>query len=205
MTGYEDLFEKYMTVRQMTEAVHKKNCKHGDMGDGMRGRGRVLSLLRLRDGVSTKDIAEVMGIRVTSLNEVLGKMEGDGLVERIPSEDDKRIMLVTLTEKGRTVELPKRKMPKLLFDIFDEEEQAQLDGYFDRMIESLEKELGEDAASVMHKARERHAELFGHGHGHGHGRGGCCHDGGRREPQTEHAHHHAGRCGCRQGRGGCSF
>lgn len=213
MATYEELFEKYMVVRQMTEAVHKKNCKRGAMGDATRGRGRVLSLLRLRDCVSTKDIAEVMGIRVTSLNEVLGKMENDGLIERVPSEDDKRIMLVKLTEAGRTVELPKRKMPKLLFGIFDEDDQAQLGAYFDRMIESLEGELGEDAASIMHKARERQAELFGRGHG---GHGGCCHgQGGHKGPRghsegachghEEHAHHQGQSCGCHRGYGHCQF
>ena len=76
-----ELFDKYMLIRQMVEAVRNKNTsKLGPLGDTTRGRGRVLALLKQKDGVSTKEMATVMGIRVSSLNEVLGKMEKDGKI-----------------------------------------------------------------------------------------------------------------------------
>ena len=43
--------------------------------DPSRGQGRVLALLMLRDGLSTRDIATVLGVRVSSLNELLSKMD----------------------------------------------------------------------------------------------------------------------------------
>ena len=50
--GREDeLFDKYMLIRQMTEAVRNKNTsKAGPLGDTTRGRGRVLALLKQKDG-----------------------------------------------------------------------------------------------------------------------------------------------------------
>ena len=43
--GREDeLFDKYMLIRQMTEAVRNKNmAANGPLGDTTRGRGRVLA------------------------------------------------------------------------------------------------------------------------------------------------------------------
>lgn len=115
--GREDeLFDKYMLIRQMTEAVRNKNmAATGPLGDTTRGRGRVLALLKQKDGISTKDMATIMGIRVSSLNEVLGKMEKEGYVERTASPDDRRVMLVWLTDKGKAIELPDQKLPQILF------------------------------------------------------------------------------------------
>lgn len=156
-----ELFDKYMLIRQMVEAVRNKNTsKLGPLGDTTRGRGRVLALLKQKDGVSTKEMATVMGIRVSSLNEVLGKMEKDGYVERSASPDDRRVMLVWLTDKGKAVELPDQKMPEIIFGKLNQGAQNQLCMYFEQMISSLQSELGEEGDAVK-EAREQRNEFFG--------------------------------------------
>lgn len=138
--GREDeLFDKYMLIRQMTEAVRNKNmAATGPLGDTTRGRGRVLALLKQKDGISTKDMATIMGIRVSSLNEVLGKMEKEGYVERTASPDDRRVMLVWLTDKGKAIELPDQKLPQILFGTLSQGAQNQLCMHFEQMIASLQ-------------------------------------------------------------------
>lgn len=155
-----ELFDKYMLIRQMVEAVRNKNTsKLGPLGDTTRGRGRVLALLKQKDGVSTKEMATVMGIRVSSLNEVLGKMEKDGYVERSASPDDRRVMLVWLTDKGKAVELPDQKMPEIIFGKLNQGAQNQLCMYFEQMISSLQSELGEEGDAAK-EAREQRNEFF---------------------------------------------
>lgn len=155
-----ELFDKYMLIRQMVEAVRNKNTsKLGPLGDTTRGRGRVLALLKQKDGVSTKEMATVMGIRVSSLNEVLGKMEKDGYVERSASPDDRRVMLVWLTDKGKAVELPDQKMPEIIFGKLNQGAQNQLCMYFEQMISSLQNELGEEGDAAK-EAREQRNEFF---------------------------------------------
>ena len=155
-----ELFDKYMLIRQMVEAVRNKNTsKLGPLGDTTRGRGRVLALLKQKDGVSTKEMATVMGIRVSSLNEVLGTMEKDGYVERSASPDDRRVMLVWLTDKGKAVELPDQKMPEIIFGKLNQGAQNQLCMYFEQMISSLQNELGEEGDAVK-EAREQRNEFF---------------------------------------------
>lgn len=159
--GREDeLFDKYMLIRQMADAVRNKNTsKAGPLGDTTRGRGRVLALLQQKDGVSTKDMATIMGIRVSSLNEVLGKMEKEGYVERSASPDDRRVMLVWLTDKGKAVELPNQNMPQLLFGTLNQGAQNQLCMYFEQIISSLQGELEEEGEAIK-EAREQRNEFF---------------------------------------------
>lgn len=160
--GREDeLFDKYMLIRQMTEAVRNKSiAEAGPLGDTTRGRGRVLSLLKQRDGVSTKELATVMGIRVSSLNEVLGKMEKEGYVERTASPDDRRVMLVWLTDTGKAVELPGQNLPGILFSTLNQGAQNQLCLYFEQMIAALQSELGAEGEEIK-EARVERSEFFG--------------------------------------------
>lgn len=160
MSRNDELFDKYMLIRQMTETVRNKNTsKAGPLGDTTRGRGRVLALLKKREGVSTKEMATVMGIRVSSLNEVLGKMEKEGYVERTPSPDDRRVMLVWLTDKGKAVKLPDQDLPNILFGTLDQGAKNQLAIYFEQMIASLQNKLEEEGESIK-AARGQRNEFF---------------------------------------------
>ena len=65
------------------------------------GYGRVLDVLCKKDGVSQREIAELLNIRPQSASEAIGSMEGQGLVEKRVNEQDKRSSLVYITQVGR--------------------------------------------------------------------------------------------------------
>ena len=88
-----------------------------------------------------------------------GKMEKDGYVERSASPDDRRVMLVWLTDKGKAVELPDQKMPEIIFGKLNQGAQNQLCMYFEQMISSLQNELGEEGDAAK-EAREQRNEFF---------------------------------------------
>lgn len=69
----------------------------------LRGQGQVIALLKQRDGLSTREMAELMDIRTASLNELLVKLEGKGLIERCKSESDGRVTITRLTDAGRAI------------------------------------------------------------------------------------------------------
>ena len=129
-----------------------------DAYDASRGRGRIIALLQLKDGISTKEISQILAIRVSSTNEVLSKMEDAGLVERRPSETDRRVMLVYLTDKGREVELaePKEFDP---FEGFGEDELKNLEDYTERMVKNAEKEFDPGFIGQM-RNRQAHFDAF---------------------------------------------
>ncbi len=129
----------------------------GPFGDATRGRGRVIAALQMQSPIPTRELAYLLDIRQQSLNELLKKLEGDGLVERTPSEKDKRVMLVSLTDAGRAAEVGRGRADYLT--VLTDEEAAQLAGLLDKIIDSLEAELGvaadEDPADWQAEARRR--------------------------------------------------
>ncbi|MDR1712139.1 MAG: MarR family transcriptional regulator [Propionibacteriaceae bacterium] len=130
------------------------------MADASRGRGRILALLKIQDGISTKDLSYLLGIRVASLNELLAKLEKADYITREPSPEDRRISLIKLTAAGRAAaaEVPADDSPLAALTA---EEQANLDSYLDKMIAVLEEKMGEEVderARWAEDVRERIGE-----------------------------------------------
>lgn len=140
----------------------------GPMGTPLRGQGRVLLLLKMQPAISQKELAYLLDMRQQSLSELLAKLERSGYITRTPSEEDKRITLISLTEEGRKaadeVQAQKKDLCGM-FDALNEEEQQQFAGYLQRIIESLQKEI--DASGEADPnfggfwARGQHQRPFG--------------------------------------------
>ena len=200
---YFGLYERFARLHHLRQRQKMTGyAEHGPFGDPSRGQGRVLAILKMQPQIATRDLSYVLGIRQQSLNELLGKLEKGGYVERLPAENDRRVMMVHITEKGRAETLPGRE-DLGIFDCLSLEEQQALAGYLDRVIEALEAKLGVDedeSGWVDWAARQGRAgtELFdnimamggfrGRGHrGHRGHRGPDCDDVG---PDHNHRHCH---------------
>ena len=160
--------ELYYKLARLQWLLHKQLLRvyadNGPMADTTRGKGRILALLKLRDGISTKDLSYLLGVRVSSLNELLSKLEKSGHVTREPSEQDKRIMLVKLTEKGKGMEEPNIVGSEALFDCLSENERQAFSGYLDRIITSLMDKLSYDDKKEFERmiaVREHFMEMIG--------------------------------------------
>lgn len=64
------------------------------------GKGRILREIQKSGELSQTALADALGIRPQSLSEALCKLEADGLISRTPSETDRRIVNVSLTQAG---------------------------------------------------------------------------------------------------------
>jgi DNA-binding MarR family transcriptional regulator len=156
----ESLFESFFTLQMlMREYRFHMHLQGGPVGDTSRGQGRILALLKLKDGMRARELAKLMGIRVSSLNETLGKMERNGYIVREPYAKDKRVILISLTEKGKSAKQPTADIPPL-FDDFTEEEKELLGDFLDRMISNLEEQSGSRAKTVFERERKRREALF---------------------------------------------
>ena len=65
------------------------------------GYGRILEVLSQSDGLSQREIAELLNIRPQSASEAIASMEGQGLIEKRANELDKRSSLIYITQVGR--------------------------------------------------------------------------------------------------------
>ncbi len=143
---------------------HRGRVRGGDFGhpaplDPTRGRGRIIAMLKIKDGLSAKELAQVLGIRVSSLNETLAKMEKDGLIERKPSDADKRVVLIYLTEAGCNIEIEQRDEVDML-DGFSDDELTQLSDYISRMLKNVEEDFDENFVADMHAEWDARERLF---------------------------------------------
>lgn len=132
------LLRKIMAVdlclRRYQENVQKKSDSVFE--SPTRGQARVLSLLQIQPQIETRDLGFVLGIRQQSLNELLQKLEARGFIERKPSERDRRVMVICLTEKGKDTRIPTLD-PEPVFAGMDESDCGTLDSLLDRMLANL--------------------------------------------------------------------
>ena len=207
------LHERLRRLHRLMRRRHVATHAHaGPLADTTRGRGRVLAALKMQSPIPTRELAYLLDIRQQSLNELLKKLQADGLIERAPSETDRRIMMGALTEAGRAVEIGREDADYL--DALTDEEVETLVGLLDKLINALEAELGvdgdDDLFDWMAEARRRmgdepfeammrmREQVFGsgpfgggrgRGRGGGHsgrgGRGGFGGRGGRRGPRPD--------------------
>lgn len=67
------------------------------------GQEMFLMYLWDQDGQTQTHIADKMGVQPPTVNKMLSRMEGSGLVVRRADEDDLRVSRVYLTDKGKTL------------------------------------------------------------------------------------------------------
>mgnify|MGYP002517055708 CR=1 FL=1 len=157
---YTVVYEKLSTLQWLMKRRQMfSQAESGPFADSTRGQGRILAMLKIQPEIATKDLAYLLGIRQQSLNELLNKLEKNNYVERRPSEKDRRVMVVHLTEKGREAQEPEANYQEFLSCLSPEELQ-QFGEYLDRIIAAFRmgacRSEDEDAvADWMDKARER--------------------------------------------------
>lgn len=136
-------------------------ARGGLLADQSRGQGRILAALKLRDGISTKDLALILGLHPASLNELIAKLIRGGYVVREQSSEDKRVSLIKLTEKGKSQEQSGMIGASDFLACLSEDEQAQFGEYLDRVITALEESLGLDPEfSQRFQASQARRERF---------------------------------------------
>jgi len=169
--------------------------------DPHRGQGRVLALLALKPEMTQREMSHILDMRRQSLGELLGKLERDGLVEREQSEQDKRVLVVRLTEAGKAeaakVSERKEGLPEAL-DCLTADELDTLGTLLERVADAYYDSMPDDFKEHEAKRREMKQRFMEgerpegpepgdfppgefppppmppHGHGpHGHGHGPC--------------------------------
>ncbi|HTX72256.1 MAG TPA: MarR family transcriptional regulator [Rectinemataceae bacterium] len=139
-----DLLEQLLRLEWLLRYRHMQmHRERGPMGDPHRGQGRILALLKLKQGISQRELSAILDIRSQSLGELLAKLERQGYISRTPSEADHRAMDISLTEAGMAAADQGAEAPDFdgLFGCLSAEEQAAFGGYLDRLIRNWEEQL----------------------------------------------------------------
>jgi len=114
------------------------------------GQMDALDLLARRDERAMKQLAGRLRVDPSTATRAVQRLEADGLVERFPSPDDGRVVLVRITAEGRRRrdDVAARRSVAMLriLDAFDGDERAQLADLLDRFTDSLDAVVDELAS-----------------------------------------------------------
>lgn len=158
-----ELYKKLGHIGRLTHmwAAQQRERTSPRRIDTTRGQGRILAALKLKDGIATRELAYVLGIRVPSLNEALSKLENAGYIVREPDPRDRRVQLITLTDLGRALTNQMGEGEPEgdnIFEVLTEQERANLNDYLDRLIARMHEDLPDleaDRQEWEKAARER--------------------------------------------------
>ena len=151
------LFYKFSMINEILDKRIKK--QNPEMKSITKGQGRLIALLKRKDKISTKELSEILNISVTSLNETLNKLEQKNFIRKVPSQKDKRVLLIELTEEGRNL---KFKYPEDIdiFDTLNDEEKEILNDYLNRVILELHDKFMEENPEKYEKILKNRQEIF---------------------------------------------
>ena len=128
-------------------ARRKKHCS-SDNAEGQnasspppkRGYGHILCVLSANDGITQRELAEILKIRPQSLSQAISKFIDDGLVEKRQFQGDRRKVLLFLTDCGRErlneIQNTRVKHAEAFFSPLTESEKALLFSLLSKLAQS---------------------------------------------------------------------
>ncbi len=111
------------------------------------GRGvfRLLSLIQETPGMSTRELAERLDVRPSSLNEKLARLEEEDILRRVRDAGDQRIFLLELLPKGEAhlneIRAERKRMNDAIGSILTEAEGKALTGLLQKLGDGLESKI----------------------------------------------------------------
>jgi len=113
-----------------------------------RGQPRVLHILWDQDGLTHKELADIMGITPATITKMIQRMEKAGFVQRQPDPADQRISRVLLTDTGRAVqtqvEATWQQMEQEIFAGLSDDERVDLRRYLQKIRKNLEEAIDQN-------------------------------------------------------------
>ncbi|SHO44282.1 MarR family winged helix-turn-helix transcriptional regulator [Anaerocolumna xylanovorans] len=140
-----DLYEQFSRLEWLVRRYQLQSLREfGPMANPHKGQGRILALLKMKPEISQKDLSSILDIRSQSLGELLAKLERSGFITRTPSQQDRRVMDISLTEAGRKAanQTGQETEEDTIFGCLKEDEQTLLGKFFERIIGDLEEKFG---------------------------------------------------------------
>lgn len=126
----------------------------GKVRGGQASHLRVIRFLHNHGSVSQGELQLILGIKAATMSEMINRLEEQGLVTRAMSKVDKRIRVLSLTEKGeaRYIEQMEREEKLNLFSALSSEEKEQLETLLGKLSydwRRRDQQTDEDGAASM--------------------------------------------------------
>jgi len=128
-------------VQLLSERVFSKILAKYELSEISPAQGRILFVLWNKDGISIQELAQKTSLGKSTLTSMLDRLEQGGFVKRVPSKEDRRAILIKLTEKDRACRDLYTKITKEKTDLFYEgftaKEIDAFENYLQRVLDNL--------------------------------------------------------------------
>ena len=106
-------------------------------------QGRILHVLWENDGISNRELSKKSGLDMSSLTTMLERMEEKKLLERRVDENDKRKILIFLTDYAKSLKSEydeiSDKMTEISFEGISDEERLAFEATLEKVLYNFEK------------------------------------------------------------------
>ncbi|WP_238884031.1 MarR family winged helix-turn-helix transcriptional regulator [Clostridium sp. YIM B02551] len=128
-------------IHQLSGRIFTKKLKNYDFYDINSAQGRIIFVLWQNDGISIQELAKKTALEKSTLTRMLERLEGSGYINRIPSKDDRRKIIVTLTNKNEKLkdyyEQVSNEMLNLFYKGFTEQDIDIFEAYLTKIYSNL--------------------------------------------------------------------
>ena len=135
----QEMFHLMQTMRRMS--LVKMKSQHGIQ----HGQGHVLGMLMKHNDVAQKELAQWLNIRPASLTDLLEKLERDQLIVRSRDQNDRRVVRVSITEKGQQIVRQniqvRREIEATMFGSLSGSEIQTMTAILQKMSQSLQQQI----------------------------------------------------------------
>lgn len=132
-------------IKQIGGRVFEKILAQEQIDEFNGAQGKILYVLWQKDNISIVELSKSVGLAKTTLTSMLDRMEENGLIKRLPDENDRRKSILVLTDCARGLqekyEQVSQKMNDIYYQGFCEEEIVEFEQYLHRILNNI-KEKG---------------------------------------------------------------
>lgn len=133
-------------VKQLSDRTFERILKAKGVDEFNGAQGRILYILWNNNNLSIKQISKFTKLAKTTLTAMLERMEMQGLIKRTVSQEDKREIIVSLTDKAKTLQTDfldvTRQMEEIFYKNFTDKQIENFENTLKKIIENLEKGNG---------------------------------------------------------------
>ena len=133
-------------VKQLSDRTFEKILKTKGIDEFNGAQGRILYILWKNNNLSIKQISKFTKLAKTTLTAMLERMELQGLIKRTISKEDKREIIVSLTDKAKELKENyldvSKQMEKIFYKNFTDKQIENFENTLKKIIENLEENNG---------------------------------------------------------------
>ena len=128
-------------IHQLSERIFARKLKAYNIHEINPAQGRILFALWQEDNISIQQLSKKTALSKSTLTRMLDRLEVTGHIQRVFPEDDRRMVLIQLTEENRKMKTSYEEvsidMTKLFYEGFSDEEVTEFENYLKRIYKNL--------------------------------------------------------------------